>query len=88
MGPRQLRSFIAVAEELHFGRAAKRVNLSQPALSLQISGIEQELQVKLFERSRRKTELTPAGQVFLHEAREVVQRTEQAISTVRRARAG
>jgi len=88
MGPRQLRSFIAVAEELHFGRAAKRVNLSQPALSLQISGIEEELEVKLFERSRRKTELTQAGQIFLQEARDVLQRTEQAITTVRRAALG
>lgn len=88
MGPRQLRSFIAVAEELHFGRAAKRVNLSQPALSLQISAIEEELQVKLFERNRRKTVLTQAGQIFLQEARDVVQRTEQAITTVRRAALG
>jgi len=88
MGPRQLRSFIAVAEELHFGRAAKRVNLSQPALSLQIKGIEDELQVKLFARDRRKTELTQAGEIFLQEARDVVQRTEQAITTVRRAALG
>ena len=88
MGPRLLRSFIAVAEELHFGRAAKRVNLSQPALSLQIKGIEEELQVQLFARSRRKTELTQAGEIFLIEARDVLQRVEQAITTVRRAALG
>jgi len=88
MGPRQLRSFIALAEELHFGRAAKRVNISQPALSLQIRGIEDDLQVKLFERSRRKTELTKAGEIFLQEARDVLLRTEQAITTVRRAALG
>jgi len=88
MGPRQLRSFIAVAEELHFGRAAKRVNLSQPALSLQISAIEEELEVKLFARNRRKTALTQAGEIFLQEARDVLQRTEQAITTVRRAALG
>ena len=88
MGPRQLRSFIALAEELHFGRAAKRVNISQPALSLQIRGIEDDLQVKLFARSRRKTELTKAGEIFLQEARDVLLRTEQAITTVRRAALG
>lgn len=88
MGPRQLQSFIALAEELHFGRAAKRVNLSQPALSLQVQGIEEELQVKLFVRDRRKTELTQAGEVFLTEARDVLRRTEQAITTVRRAALG
>lgn len=88
MGPRQLQSFIALAEELHFGRAAKRVNLSQPALSLQVQGIEEELQVKLFARDRRKTELTQAGEVFLPEARDVLRRTEQAITTVRRAALG
>jgi len=88
MGPRQLQSFIAVAEELHFGRAAKRVHLSQPALSLQIKSMEEELQVTLLSRSRRKTELTQSGQIFLPEAREVLQRIEQAISKVRRASLG
>ncbi len=88
MGPRQLKSFIALAEELHFGRAAKRVNLSQPALSLQVQGIEQEIQVKLFFRNRRRTELTQAGEVFLVEARELLLRTEHAITTVRRAALG
>jgi len=88
VGPRQLKSFIALAEELHFGRAAKRVNLSQPALSLQVQGIEEELQVKLFFRNRRRTELTQAGEVFLVEARDVLLRTEQAITTVRRAALG
>jgi DNA-binding transcriptional LysR family regulator len=88
MNPRQVKSFIAVAEELHFGRAAKIVHLSQPALSLQISGLEQELGVQLFIRSRRKTELTPAGMVFLSEAREVLARTEQATLRVRRAALG
>ncbi|SNS43399.1 transcriptional regulator, LysR family [Granulicella rosea] len=88
MGPRQLRSFIAVAEELHFGRAAKLVHLSQPALSLQISGIEEELGVQLLIRNRRKTELTQAGTIFLGEAREVVQRMEEAITLTRRAALG
>jgi len=88
MGPRQLRSFIAVAEELHFGRASKIVNLSQPALSQQVSSLEEELGVQLLIRNRRKTQLTPAGRIFLAEAREVVQRTEQAIALTRRAALG
>ncbi|NYF79556.1 LysR family transcriptional regulator [Granulicella arctica] len=88
MGPRQLRSFIAIAEELHFGRAAALVHLSQPALSLQIRGIEEELGVQLLIRDRRKTGLTPAGRIFLNEARELVQRTEAAIALTRRAALG
>jgi len=88
MGPRQLRSFIAIAEELHFGRAAALVHLSQPALSLQIRGIEEELGVQLLIRNRRKTGLTPAGRIFLNEARELVQRTEEAIALTRRAALG
>ena len=88
MGPRQLKSFIALAEELHFGRAAKLVNLSQPALSLQISGMEEELGVQLLIRSRRKTELTQAGRIFVNEAREVVQRLDDAITLTRRAALG
>lgn len=85
---RRLQSFIAVAEELHFGRAAELIHLSQPALSLQISGLEEELGVKLFIRSRRKTALSPAGQIFLEGAREVLKSTERAVSTVRRAALG
>jgi DNA-binding transcriptional LysR family regulator len=88
MGPRQLRSFIAIAEELHFGRAAAIVHLSQPALSLQIRGIEEELGVQLLIRNRRKTGLTPAGRIFLNEAREIVHRTEEAIALTRRAALG
>ena len=88
MGPRQLRSFIAVAEELHFGRAAAIVHLSQPALSVQVRAIEEELGVQLLIRKRRKTELTPAGVIFLNEARELVRRTEEAIDLTRRAALG
>lgn len=88
IGPRQLRSFIAVAEQLHFGRASKQVHLSQPALSLQISGIEEELGVELLARTHRHTELTEAGKVFLEESRHVLERMNQAVLMTRRAALG
>ena len=55
---RQIRSFLAIAETLHFGRTAEMIHLSQPALSLQIRALEDEIGVRLFERNRRKTALT------------------------------
>ena len=62
---RQLRSFIAVAEELHFSRAAIRLHLAQSALSRQIQGLEQELKFQLFFRTKRRVQLTPAEPCFL-----------------------
>src|SRR5471032_799895 len=75
---RQLRQFIAVAEHLHYGRAAAALHISQPPLSRSIQDLEARLGARLLERSRRKVELTAAGAWYLEEARQVLARLERA----------
>jgi DNA-binding transcriptional LysR family regulator len=85
---RQIRSFLSVAETLHFGRTAELIHLSQPALSLQIRALEEEVGVRLFERNRRKTTLTAAGVAFRNDATAALSQLEQAIRRARLAANG
>lgn len=80
---RQLQYFVAVAEELHFGRAADRLQITQPALSKQVASLEQTLGVRLLFRTKRTVELTHAGQAFLHQARDLLRQKETAIQLTR-----
>lgn len=83
-----LRAFVAVAEDMHVSRAARRLHLAQPTLSRQVAALERELGVDLFSRARRQLQLTSAGAAFLAEAREILQRTEDATRYVRRVARG
>jgi DNA-binding transcriptional LysR family regulator len=85
---RQIRSFLSVAETLHFGRTAELIHLSQPALSLQIRALEAEVGVRLLERNRRKTTLTPAGRAFRDAALAGVAQLDRAIRNARLAADG
>jgi DNA-binding transcriptional LysR family regulator len=82
---RHLRYFVAVAEELHFRRAADRLHVAQPAVSEQVRKLEQELGVKLFDRTQRSVSLTTAGSAFLEESRHVLRHAEVAQHAARTA---
>jgi DNA-binding transcriptional LysR family regulator len=88
MDQRQLVSFVVLAEELHFIRAAARLGVTQPALSQQIARLEDRLAVQLFERTRRRVALTDAGRVFLGDALVILRQFEQAAAGARRAAKG
>jgi DNA-binding transcriptional LysR family regulator len=85
---RQLRYFVAVAERLHFGRAAEALHISQPPLSRAIRALEDELGVPLFTRTRRRVELTPQGARLLEEARRVTGHLERTVHELRAMPAG
>ena len=81
---RHLRYFVAVAETLHFGQAAARLRIAQPSLSHQIRQLEDDLQVGLLHRTKRRVELTDAGRLFLQESRDIIARADRATVIARR----
>jgi len=81
-------SVIAIAEEAHFGRAARRLNVTQPALSSRLRRIEEELGVKLFDRDRSGVKITPAGEQFVQGAERVIIAAEETAQSTRNAQAG
>ena len=85
---RRLRYFVGVAEELHFGRAARRLNLSQPSLSIQVRALERDIGTPLLVRTQRRVELTEAGRALLDDGRRLIDQSEAAVIHARRAATG
>lgn len=88
MEVQEARAFLVLAEELHFGRAADRLNMAQPPLSRAIRQLERRLKVKLFDRSTRRVELTTAGAALVEPARKLVEASEAAVRAARDAASG
>ena len=88
MNFRQLRYFVVVAEELHFGRAASKLHMAQPPLSMQIKRLEETIGVLLFERTKRQVKLTPAGSVLYKEAQQILAQVASAQKKVQQAARG
>jgi len=85
---RQLRYFVTVGEEQHYGRAEKRLRVAQPALSRQIKNLEEEIGFKLFERLPRGVKITAAGEFLLKEARRILQEVNDATASAKRIASG
>src|ERR1700751_3650083 len=85
---RHLKYFVAVAEELNFARAARRVRIAQPSLTKQIQQLEQELGFPLLYRTKKKVELLDTGHVLLDEAQRILRQAEKAIQSTQRTHAG
>jgi DNA-binding transcriptional LysR family regulator len=85
---RHLRYFVGVGEEQHFGRAAERLHIAQPALSRQIQDLEKEIGVPLFERLPRGVKLSAAGRVFLEDSRRILAEVQEAARRAEQAARG
>jgi DNA-binding transcriptional LysR family regulator len=85
---RHLRSFVAVAQELHFSRAAERLHIAQPALSQQILQLEQLLGIRLFQRDHHTVRLTNAGQLFLKDATDILEQVDRSLFRMQQAQNG
>ncbi|MEN0067030.1 MAG: LysR substrate-binding domain-containing protein, partial [Myxococcota bacterium] len=85
---RHLETFLVVAEELHFGRAAARLHVAQPAVSQTISALEEELGMQLFDRTKRRVRLSAAGQAYREEVKDIFHQLDRASAIAREAEAG